>query len=67
MQLIYLKLKNVFIWLRLVLVATHRILGVCCGMRDLFSCGMQDLVPWDLTLDLTRDRTPAPCIGSAES
>ena len=20
-------------------------LGLCCGMRDLFSCGMQDLVP----------------------
>ena len=43
MQPIYLKFKNVFIWLHLVLVETCRVLGLHCGMRDLFSGGVQDL------------------------
>ena len=59
LKIVFFKKKKKFIYLAVP--------GLSCGMRGLsvaacgvFSCGMRDLVP------LTRDRTRAPCIGSAE-
>ena len=48
-----------FFWLPWVLVAAPGLLS--CGMQTL-SCGMHVG-----SSSLTRDRTPAPCIGSAKS
>ena len=49
---------NEFLYLFIYLAAP----GLSCGTRDLFSCGMHAK-----SGSLTRDRTRAPCIGSAES